>query len=297
MNMSNVRYRLGTAVREGAEATLLNLEQGSFFLSDIVDDAPPLIDIIGDWAVWRPLLATLASSSTAAKPIDETELVFLPPIPRPPKLICIGTNYHDHLREMGVATPPEFPYAFLRPNLCLAAHRECVTLPKWPEFVDWEAELAIVVGQRGRGFAGSRCVEAIAGYTIANDLSARDWIENRPWVGIDWVMQKAWDGFQPTGPWFTPREFVPEPQTLAIELLVNGITRQKSSTAEMIFGVEAIIEHLSRIMTLEIGDIIATGTPAGVGFGQTPRIRLAAGDRAEVRIEGLGSLASTFAAA
>lgn len=295
--MSKMKYRLGTAVREGAEVTLFNIDQGSFFLRDLVDDAPPLVELVRDWAVWRPRLAALASSSLVAEPLDEAGLVFLPPIPRPPKLVCIGTNYHDHLREMGVSTAPEFPYAFLRPNLCLAAHKERVTLPEWPTYVDWEAELAIVVGQQGRGFTGAQRAEAIAGYTIVNDLSARDWIENRPWVGIDWVMQKAWDGFQPTGPWFTPREFVRDPQALDIELLVNGITRQKSSTAEMIFGVEAIMEHLSRIMTLEVGDIIATGTPAGVGFGQKPRISLAGGDRTEVRIEGLGSLASTFAAA
>jgi 2-keto-4-pentenoate hydratase/2-oxohepta-3-ene-1,7-dioic acid hydratase in catechol pathway len=133
-------------------------------------------------------------------------------------------------------------------------------------------------------------MEAIAGYTIINDVSARDWIESRPSVGIDWVMQKAWDRFQPTGPWITPSEFIANPNDLHIWLTVNGVMKQDSNTSQMIFGVGAIVEHLSKIMTLEPGDIIATGTPAGVGFGARPRERLRKGDVVRVGIDGLGTL-------
>ena len=286
--------RLGTGILDDAEHTLLGLVEGVYLLSDLLETEVPLIEIIGDWTGYRPRLFEAAEKARNRRPIDQDAIRFVAPVPKPPKLVCVGTNYHDHLREMGITTVPEYPYAFLRPNLCLAGHREKVPLPDWPKFVDWEAELGIVIGKTGRDFKGEEARNAIAGYTIINDISARDWIENRPWVGVDWVMQKAWDRFQPTGPWFTPSEFVADPQALDIQLTVNGTVRQKSNTSEMIFGVDAIVEHLSSIMTLEVGDVIATGTPAGVGFGQKPRISLHKGDKMVVAIEGLGELETTM---
>ena len=130
----------------------------------------------------------------------------------------------------------------------------------------------------------------IAGYSLLNDVSARDWIAEAPSLGIDWVMQKAFDGFAPMGPLITPATFVPDPQKLSIILSVNGQVKQNSTTANMIFSVREIIEHLSSIMTLEPGDVIATGTPAGVGHGRKPPEYLKPGDRMVVEIEGLGQL-------
>ena len=287
-------FRLGTALIEGGQRTLLNAEGRAYRLSDLLGEEIPVIELIRDWDTQKPRLFGAADKAKSSEALDEADLAFLSPIPNPSKLVCIGTNYHDHLKEMHVTTPPEYPYAFLRPNQCLAGHREVVALPEWPKFVDWEAEMGIIVGKTGRHFKGAAAREAIGGYTVLNDLSARDWIENRPFVGIDWVMQKAWDGFQPTGPWYTPAEFVKNPMALDIELTVNGVVRQKSNTSQMIFDVDAIIEHLSAIMTLEVGDIIATGTPAGVGFGQRPRINLQSGDKMVVTVAGLGALETTM---
>lgn len=288
--MTDTIYRLGAASTPNGPEVLVSSDAGIFRLSQVLADHPnDVATLLAEWPLWAAKLADAMATSTA-EPLLERDIVFLPPITRPPKLICIGTNYHDHLKEMGVAVPPEFPYAFLRPLTCLNGHRQPVHLPAWPSQIDWEAELGVVLARGGRDLVGADALAAVGGYTVINDLSARDWIENRPWVGIDWVMQKAWDGFQPTGPWVTPAPYVPDPQVLDISLTVNGIVRQASNTSQMIFGVTQIIEHLSRIMTLEAGDIIATGTPAGVGFGQKPRLSLAAGDVVRVEITGLGAL-------
>lgn len=285
---------LATARGADGEYAIVRSAKGIFALAGLVGKSVEVLDVLRDWSDWQPRIAAALDTCDADAALEETALVYLSPIPRPPKIVCIGTNYHDHLREMGVTVAPEFPYAFLRPLTCLAGHREEVPMPSWPQFVDWEAELGIIVGKGGRNLTGETARRAIGGFTIINDISARDWIENRPWVGIDWVMQKGWDKFQPTGPWLVPAEYVPEPGNLAIELTVNGIVRQDSNTAEMIFDTVSIIEHLSRIMTLELGDIIATGTPAGVGFGQKPRIQLQRGDVMSVNIQGLGNLETTM---
>ena len=226
----------------------------------------------------------------AALALDPAEVTWLPPIAKPRCLICIGTNYRDHIAEMGLPVLPKFPYAFLRPPASLAAHREVIELPRDVEMVDWEAELAVVIGKRVRSVQGKAAMDAVAAYTPANDLSARDWIDDRPMVGIDWVMQKGWDKFQPTGPLITPAQFVPDPQNLAVSCEVNGVVKQDSHTSQMVYGVQPIIEHLSRFMTLEPGDIIATGTPSGVGFGRKPRESLKSGDIVRVTVEGLGVL-------
>lgn len=135
----------------------------------------------------------------------------MPPLARPPKLICIGTNYADHIAEMGVHDVPRFPYAFLKPATSLAGSGATVTLPRQARMVDWEAELAVVIGRRVRGVRGAAAMAAVAGYSVLNDVSARDWIADRPSLGIDWIMQKAFDGFAPMGPFITPAAFVPAP--------------------------------------------------------------------------------------
>jgi len=195
---------------------------------------------------------------------------------------------------MKVDQKPEYPYAFMRPQTCLSAHGDEISLPKNPTMIDWEAELAVIIGTTYGPENSQDPMTAVAGYTVVNDLSARDWIHNRPFVGIDWVMQKSWNQFQPTGPWITPSRFVDNPEDLDIQLTLNDEVKQKSSTRELIFSVRDIITHLAGMMTLEPGDIIATGTPAGVGFGRQPQEFIQSGDRIAVTIEGLGTLENTF---
>jgi len=294
-------YRLGTVMLHKQPTPVALVDGQVFTLAEIfgfarLGNSPASItDLLDDWRANRDKLAIAAEAAREADQGREPDsLIYLSPISRPSKVICIGVNYRDHLAEMNVKSLPEYPYAFLRPHTSLAGHKEEIQLPKMPHLVDWEAELGIVIGRRVRGIELSEALDAIAGYTIINDISARDWIASRPAVGIDWVMQKAWDRFQPTGPWLTPAEFVPEPQRLAIELAVNGIVKQQSNTSLMIFGVREIVHHLASIMTLEPGDIIATGTPAGVGYGRNPPETIRPGDRVVVKIEGLGVLENRF---
>jgi 2-keto-4-pentenoate hydratase/2-oxohepta-3-ene-1,7-dioic acid hydratase in catechol pathway len=171
------------------------------------------------------------------------------------------------MAEMGVTQLPRYPYSFLKPaTTTLIGTHATLYLPEQSKMVDWEAELAVVIGRRARHVRGKAAMACIAGYSILNDISARDWMAEAPSVGINWVMQKAFDGFAPLGPLITPAQFVADPQKLGITLTVNGEIKQRSSTARMVFSVEEIIEHLASIMTLEPGDAIATGTPAGVGY-------------------------------
>ena len=286
--------KLGAGTIGGTPTPLALIDDRIYRLNDLLGDAgvESLEEVFFDWASMEPRMSALDPSG--ATPVDASEVTFLPPLSNPRKVICIGVNYHDHLAEMKVTQLPEFPYSFMRPQTCLAAHGEEIRLPAGSKMPDWEAELGIVIGRRFAPGDPGNPRDAVAGYTVINDISARDWIVNRPWVGIDWVMQKAWDKFQPTGPWITPASQVADPDALDISLTVNGATKQQSNTSQLIFGIDAILGHLTGIMTLEPGDIIATGTPAGVGFGRNPQEFIQPGDRIAVTVEGLGTLENTF---
>ncbi len=213
----------------------------------------------------------------------------------PRKVICVGANYRDHLLEMGQTNPQfENPFAFVKPTNTLLGHRQVLTLPSLAKKVDWEGELGVVIGRRVRNARGNDAMAAVAGYCPFNDISARDWIDRQvPGVGMDWILHKSFDGFGPVGPLITPAELVADPQNLAIQLAVNGVMKQDSSTAQMIFGVKEIIEHLSSVMTLEPGDIISTGSPAGVGHSRQEYLQ--AGDVISLQITGLGELVTPVA--
>ncbi|MBO9112581.1 MULTISPECIES: fumarylacetoacetate hydrolase family protein [Rhizobium/Agrobacterium group] len=288
-------YKLATGLIDGQPTPLVLVDGRVWLLSEVLGDGAPsdLLDVFRDWQRLDGELAG-AVSGLPQGARDPSSITFSTPLGNPPKLICIGTNYKDHLAEMKVTTLPDFPYAFLRPNTSLAAHGETIKLPSLPRMVDWEAELGFVIGKRAEQGSSPDPMELVAGYTVINDISARDWIATRPHVGIDWVMQKAWDKFQPTGPWITPARFVANPQDLPIELMVNGIVKQQSNTCNMIFGVADVVRHLLSIMTLEPGDLIATGTPAGVGFGKRPPEFITAGDVVTVSVQGLGRLENNF---
>ena len=186
---------------------------------------------------------------------------------------------------------PAYPYSFLKPwKNTLRGSGESVAVPDGVRMMDWEAELAVVIGAPAARVSAADALDYVAGYANFNDLSARDWLASRPPVGIDWVRHKAFDGFAPFGPYFVPAQFVPDPQNLAVRLWVNGEPRQESSTEQMVFGVAAIIAHLTSIMTLAPGDVIATGTPAGVGHGREPQQFLRPGDEVRIEIGPLGEL-------
>lgn len=286
-------YHLASAEVGGVERVLVVSGTESFLLDDLLptgENAPAeLHELLSDWATWHPML-TQAATRVGGGAMAVTPDRWLLPV-RPSKLVCIGVNYHDHLREMGGSHAPELPYSFLKPaSNGIVPSGASVNLPASSNMVDWEAELAVVIGKTPDLDSAEPLIDCVAAYTILNDLSARDWIGSAPAVGIDWVMMKGYDGFSPVGPYLTPREFVTDPQDLRIRCWVNGEIKQDSNTSQMVFGVEAILEHLARIMTLQPGDVVATGTPAGVGFGQKPQQFLKHGDSVTVEIDGLGRL-------
>lgn len=293
-------YRL--AVIKGADGHLAVAEMGGKMvpLHHLIAEAgheAPLRDLgplIEDWPAWQQRLDDAVVGNAALfgpAAIDAASAEFAVPIARPGNIVCIGANYHDHIAEMPVPVTPTYPFAFLKPvRNTLRATGEPVFAPRHVEMMDWEAELGAVIGRQCKNVAANDALDVVAGYVNFNDLSARDWIATRPGVGIDWVRHKAHDGFAPVGPYFVSARDIPDPQNLPVKLSVNGVVKQDSSTAQMIYGVAEIIEHISSIMTLYPGDIIATGTPAGVGHGRKPPEYLRPGDEVRMEIGPLGTL-------
>jgi 2-keto-4-pentenoate hydratase/2-oxohepta-3-ene-1,7-dioic acid hydratase in catechol pathway len=217
------------------------------------------------------------------------------PIRAPGKLLFAGANFDDHIREMGIAAIPAGlrPYFFLLPRTALAAPGEAVEVPEDPSArIDWEAELAVVIGVAGRHIGVDTALEHVAGYTIVNDVTARGLhrreVELAPPFAYDWLGSKGRDGFCPIGPGIVPARFVPDPQDLSIRLWVNEELRQDGHTSDMIFTVAELISAASEIMTLEPGDVISTGTPAGVGAQRGQHLR--PGDVVVAEIPPLGRL-------
>jgi 2-keto-4-pentenoate hydratase/2-oxohepta-3-ene-1,7-dioic acid hydratase in catechol pathway len=200
------------------------------------------------------------------------------------KFICIGLNYTDHAREAGMDVPSE-PPIFLKANSSLSGPDDDVVLPRGSVKGDWEIELGFVVGKTASYVSESDALDYVAGYFTADDLSERDFQLNR---GGQWTKGKSCDTFGPIGPWLVTADDVPDPQKLKLELKVNGVTMQSGSTANMIFGVKYLVSYLSNFFTLHPGDIVSTGTPAGVGLGRKPQVFLKAGDRIAASVEGLG---------
>jgi 2-keto-4-pentenoate hydratase/2-oxohepta-3-ene-1,7-dioic acid hydratase in catechol pathway len=247
-----------------------------------------MIELIEGWDDLR------ARMSTAAPALEADSFVWEPPV-IPRKLVCVGANYVDHVEEMaraGAAPVGQttFPFSFLKPpTTALIGSDRAVAMPGYGDQLDWEAELAVVIGRPER--AATDPMGAVFGYTILNDLSLRDFVAPFPHpLGLDAVISKGFDGAAPMGPWITVAAHAGDPSHLAIELRVNGEVRQRSSTEQMIFPVAELVAYYARVLTLEVGDVIATGTPAGVGAGMQPPEYLTAGDEIEIEIEGLGCL-------
>jgi 2-keto-4-pentenoate hydratase/2-oxohepta-3-ene-1,7-dioic acid hydratase in catechol pathway len=227
----------------------------------------------------------LAASARPDNTIARETVRLLAPVPRPGKIVAVGLNYRDHAMESGAAQAPKVPILFAKFPNSISGPEDPIVIPGDPN-VDWEAELAVVIGRKGKGIQAAQSDEYIAGYMPLNDVSARQW----QFSDKQWVRGKSPDTFCPTGPYLTTRDEIRDVHTLAICSRVNGATMQNSSTSKLIFRVPELIEFISAAITLEPGDIIATGTPEGVGAFRKPPIFLKAGDVVEVEIEGLGSL-------
>ena len=227
---------------------------------------------------------TTALAVADARPLDSLRL--LSPVAAPQKIIAIGLNYAGHARESGLE-PPKAPVAFVKtPNSIIGPGDEIRYAKDDTAEVDYEAELAVVIGRRARRVSEADALGHVFGYTCCNDVSARD----AQFADGQWVRGKSFDTFCPLGPWIVTADEIPDPQALRIACRVNGETLQDSNTGEMIFGVAEIVSYLSRFITLEPGDVIATGTPFGVGFARTPPVFLLNGDVVDVEIEGVGTL-------
>jgi 2-keto-4-pentenoate hydratase/2-oxohepta-3-ene-1,7-dioic acid hydratase in catechol pathway len=247
-------------------------------LVDLGVDEPMVLLANGQDAVWDA-----AAAATSRHALAAVEL--LAPVPNPRKFLAIGINYQDHIRETG-RDAPTFPVFFNKQVTCITGPHDPIQIPRVSSDVDFEGELGIVIGRRCRQVPAERAHEVIAGYLVVNDVSVRDWQYRAP----TWILGKGFDTHGPTGPWITTPDEVGDPQQLQIRTTLNGETMQDESTAEMIFGCAEQIATLSTACTLEPGDLISTGTPAGVGVARNPPVFLRAGDTVRVEIDVIGAI-------
>jgi 2-keto-4-pentenoate hydratase/2-oxohepta-3-ene-1,7-dioic acid hydratase in catechol pathway len=294
---SNVRlatYRVGTAARVGLVVNdrLVDLEavarrkkvKAPADMIELIADMPAttLRSLAGEAAAW-------IQAGRASIPVGRAR--WLAPIPRPSKNItCVGRNYAAHTREGGAA-PPEVPVFFTKPPTTVIGPDAPVLYHRVTQELDYEVELAVVVGKRGRNIPASKALDHVFGYTIMNDVTARD-LQRRH---QQWFKGKSLDTFAPLGPWIVHRSAIANPQNLRLSMRVNGETRQSSHTSQMLFPVAQLIEALSAGTTLEPGDILATGTPEGVGMRYSPPRYLHVGDVMEAEVEGIGILRNRIA--
>jgi len=225
------------------------------------------------------------NSVPATAAVDAGKTKLRAPLPRPPKVICIGLNYRDHAAETKLAIP-EVPTVFSKYSTSVTGHGAPIILPKNSAKPDYEAEFAVVIGKGGRHIPEHTWRDHVFGYTIVNDVSARDF----QMATSQWMMGKTFDTFAPMGPVIVTADEIADPHNLRITLRLNGEVLQDSNTSNLIFGIGKLIAFLSSVFTLEPGDVISTGTPAGVGFARKPPLWLKAGDEVAVEVEGIGTL-------
>ena len=240
----------------------------------------------GPAAVGR--LRELASGAQAS--VDPATVRFAPPVLRPSKIICVGLNYADHITESGMERPERI-VLFAKFANCLAGHGDPIVRPAITSQLDYEGELAVIIGRRAVNVPAGQALGYVGGYTIINDVSARDLQGAEP----QWIRGKALDTFAPLGPVVLDAAAAPPVGEMTLRTLVNGEVRQDASCAQMITGVPELIAHISSGITLEPGDIIATGTPSGVALGMNPPVYLEPGDKVSIEIPGIGELVNTVA--
>jgi 2-keto-4-pentenoate hydratase/2-oxohepta-3-ene-1,7-dioic acid hydratase in catechol pathway len=241
---------------------------------------------------FAPMLAAVVAAAPAAHIHPAPTVRLLPPIGAPQKIVCIGLNYRDHAAEVNLPLPTHIT-AFAKYANALIGDGAAIEIPRESDNVDYEAELAFVIGKRGRHIPAERAYEHVAGYTIVNDVSVRDYQMRTS----QWMLGKVFDTHAPCGPVIVTTDEIPDPQGLAIRCSIDGELLQDSHTSNLVFTVPALIAELSAIMTLEPGDIVATGTPAGVGISRTPKRWLRPGERVKVEIERIGALENPIVSA
>jgi 2-keto-4-pentenoate hydratase/2-oxohepta-3-ene-1,7-dioic acid hydratase in catechol pathway len=279
--------RLATVAVDGDVRLVAALDGGEDSLVDLQRSCPELPgDIVGLLALGeRGRELAEAALADAAAVLDVADVTFRPVVPNPPKFLCVGRNYYEHVEE-GRQDTPDVPVLFTRFASSLVGNREPIVRPHVSTQLDWEGELAIVIGKPGRHVAPDRALELVAGYTIFNDGSVRDYQAR----GVQWTAGKNFWRTGPFGPWLVTADEVPDPHALELRTFVNGEQVQGASTSQLIFDIPALIAHVSEWLPLEPGDVIATGTPSGVGLYSDPQRFLAAGDSVAVEIERLGRL-------
>jgi 2-keto-4-pentenoate hydratase/2-oxohepta-3-ene-1,7-dioic acid hydratase in catechol pathway len=250
-------------------------------LLSVIEGGADALDRVSRW-LYRP---------PGSERLDPIKTRLRAPIPKPPKIICIGLNYRDHAAEAKMAIP-EVPTVFAKFANTVTGHMHPIVLPKNSAKPDYEAEFAVVIGKGGRHIPEARWREHVFGYTIVNDVSARDFQMQTS----QWTMGKTFDTFAPMGPVIVTADEIEDPHKLAISLTLNGEIMQSSNTCNLIFGVPQLIAFLSSVMTLHSGDIISTGTPAGVGFARKPPRWLRPGDEVAIEVEGIGRLVNPVVA-
>ena len=281
-----------------------------FDLAELTDKPSyaTMLGVLDDWAEAEALIeravATMGSGATPSSPLAKVRL--LAPVLYPPTIFCAGANYSDHLSEMArvfnLKAEPDprkaglTPWHFIKASRTVVQTDARIPLPACAEMLDWEAEMAAFIGRAAKNVPVESALAYVAGYTVANDLSARDFTvrpnvpETSPFR-YDWISQKSFDGACPVGPWIVPAKQIPDPQHLGIKLWVNDVLEQDSHTSKMIFSLAEQIAHLSTRLTLHPGDLILTGTPAGVGLARKEFLK--SGDVVRVWVEQVGTLSNT----
>ena len=283
--------RLITFEREGRACLGVRRDE------QVVDLARAAPDLPGTWPeIFDALRLGEVEQAVAAAPAEATlaadTIELLPPIPRPPKILAAGLNYHDHATEVGLKIP-EFPIFFVRFPTSFVGHGEAMVCPQASHQFDYEAELAVVIGKGGRHISQADALEHVAGYAAANDGSLRDF----QFKGQQWTLGKNFDASGAWGPDIVTRDELPAgAKGLAVRCRLNGETLQDGNTDDLIFDVADLIASAAEVMTLEPGDLIITGTPAGVGAARKPPLWMKPGDRVEVEVEGVGVLANPVVA-
>ena len=235
------------------------------------------------WLDGGALSADELAANGSAVPSRDVRLAA--PVPRPGKVMAIGINYRAHASEMARELP-EHPTVFTKVSTCIVGAGHPIHAPVESRMLDWEGELCAVIGKYARHVAAADALDYVAGYMNGNDVTVRDWQRHTP----TWMMGKSWDTHGPTGPWILTADEVPDPSALELKTYVNGVEKQSALTNDLLFNLPQLIEYVSTAFTLEPGDVIFTGTPAGVGQARDPQEWLKAGDTVRVEISGLGSL-------
>jgi 2-keto-4-pentenoate hydratase/2-oxohepta-3-ene-1,7-dioic acid hydratase in catechol pathway len=252
---------------------------------------PTMLHFIEAGAEGRAKAETYLDQSPENARHSLRDVKLMAPIPKPRKLICVGLNYRDHAKETG-SEIPAVPTIFNKFATAVIAPGEKIILPKVSKSPDYEAEFAFVIGRGGRNILAESWADHVYGYTIVNDVTARDYQR----ATTQWLMGKTFDTFAPMGPWIVTAEEIPDPHNVDISLDINGETLQDSNTRELIFKVPELIAFLSSVFTLEPGDIVSTGTPSGVGVARKPQRFLKAGDQVTVKIPKIGVLSNPVVA-